>query len=126
MRKLILTALAMGALAVSADSASAQMQMAETEDVEIQAQVVDLSCKLVYDLSGDDHRMCTQVCADNGVPLGLLTADGQFYLPVTQAMPGASSNEMLREHAERTVTVKGKVVKRAGMPSIIIESVEAT
>ncbi|MDT8341353.1 MAG: hypothetical protein RQ751_07550 [Longimicrobiales bacterium] len=104
-------------------SAQMQMQMAETEEVEITGTVVDLSCKLVYNLTGDDHRMCSQVCADNGIPLGIVTDDGQFYLPVTAAMPGSGSNEMLRPHAEHKVTVKGKVVKRAGMPSIIIDNI---
>jgi hypothetical protein len=38
-------------------------------------------------------------------------------------MPGNGSNEMLRGHAEHRVTVRGKKLVRAGMPSIIIESV---
>lgn len=122
MRKLFATAFALGVIALSANPASAQ-QMADTEDVTFTAQVVDLSCKLVYDLSGEDHRMCTQVCADNGIPLGLLAEDGTFYLPVSAAMPGNGANEMLRPHAEHTVQVKGKVIERAGMNSIIIESV---
>lgn len=123
MRKLFATAFALGVIALSANPASAQ-QMADTEDVTFTAQVVDLSCKLVYDLSGEDHRMCTQVCADNGIPLGLLAEDGTFYLPVSAAMPGNGANEMLRPHAEHTVQVKGKVIERAGMNSIIIESVD--
>ena len=83
MRKLALTALSLGVLALSAMPASAQMmQMAEdAEEVSFTATVVDLSCKVVYNLSGDDHRMCSQACADNGIPLGLVTADGTFYLP---------------------------------------------
>lgn len=123
MRKFILTAFSLGFLALGASSVSAQ-EMSATEDVEFQATVVDMSCKLVYNLSGEEmHRMCAQVCADNGIPLGLLSDDGTYYLPVSAGMPGAGSNEMLRDHAERTVTVKGKVISRAGMNSIIIESI---
>ncbi len=122
MKKFLLTACALAMLGISAADAEAQT-MAATRDVEFEAQVVDLSCKLVYDLSGDMHRECAQVCADRGVTLGLLAADGTFYLPVSQAMPGAGSNELLKPHAEHTVKVKGKVVTRAGMNSIIIESV---
>lgn len=123
-RKKLLTLAAMtfGLVAVGAQNGAAQ-EMASTESVEFQAQVVDLSCKLVYNLSGDMHRECAQVCADRGVTLGLLAEDGTFYLPVSQAMPGAGSNEMLRPHAEHTVKVKGKRINRAGMNSIIIESV---
>ena len=126
MRKLALTALSLGVLALSAMPASAQMmQMAEdAEDVSFTATVVDLSCKVVYNLSGDDHRMCSQVCADNGIPLGLVTADGTFYLPVSAGMPGSGDNERLKPHAEHSVRVTGKVIKRAGMNTIIIDSVE--
>jgi len=122
------TGLALVALAAVATSASGQMQpqMAAAEDVEIQAQVVDMSCKLVYNLSGDMHRECAEVCADKGIPLGLLTADGTFFLPVSAAMPGTGSNAQLRPYAEQTVKVKGKRVNRAGMNSIIIESISAS
>lgn len=122
MRKVTLTTLALAALAVVAAPAAAQ-ELADTEDVEFTAQVVDLSCKLAFDMSGEGHRMCAQVCADAGIPLGLLTEDGDFYLPVSAAMPGTGANEMLRGHAEHTVTVKGRVIRRAGMNSIIIESI---
>lgn len=123
-RKLTTACLALGVMTL-ATPLSAQMQptAAESEDVEFQAQVVDLSCKLVYNLSGDMHRECAQVCADKGIPLGLLATDGTFYVPVTMAMPGTGDNARLRPFAERTVTVKGKSIKRAGMNSIIIESV---
>lgn len=127
MRKVALTALSLGIMALAANPASAQMmQMAEdAQEAEFTATVVDLSCKVVYGLTGDDHRMCSQVCADNGIPLGLVTADGEFFLPVSAAMPGASSNEELKAHAERQVRVSGKVIERAGMSTIIIESIEA-
>ncbi len=124
MRKLALTVLSLGVLALSAMPASAQTMAEDAEDVSFTATVVDLSCKVVFNLSGDDHRMCSQVCADNGIPLGLLTADGTFYLPVSAGMPGTSANERLKPHAEHTVRVTGKVIKRAGMNTIIIESVE--
>ena len=128
MRKLALGFIALAFVAISAVPASAQMKMAESEDVEFTAQVVDLSCNLVYNLSGDMHRECSQMCADMGVPLGLLgeflAEDGTLYLPVSQAMPGSSENERLKPHAEHTVTVKGKAIERGGMHTIIIESVE--
>jgi hypothetical protein len=127
MRKLSLSFLALAFVALSAVPASAQdmmPEMAEGEDVEFTAHVVDLSCKVVYGLEGDMHRECAQVCADRGVPLGLMAEDGTLYLPVSQAMPGAGDNERLRPHAEHAVTVKGKAIERGGMHTIIIESVE--
>ena len=125
MKKLALAVVAIAAFGLSARPAAAQeMAMAEGEDVEFTAQVVDLSCKVVYDLSGEEHRMCSQVCADNGIPLGLITEEGVLYLPVSKSMPGVGSNEELKPHAEHTVKVKGTAIERGGMNTIVIESVE--
>ncbi|MEJ2334493.1 MAG: hypothetical protein P8Y26_02540 [Gemmatimonadales bacterium] len=99
------------------------MEMADGKDVEFTAHVVDLSCKVVYGLSGEEHRMCSQVCADNGIPLGLV-ADGKLYVPVSRAMPGTGANEQLKPLAEKEVRVWGKVIERAGLNTIIIESIE--
>jgi len=128
MKKLALMIAAAGFMALGASPAGAQemkMKMAEGKDVEFTASVVDLSCKVVYSLNGEEHRMCAQVCADNGIPLGLVSAEGKLYLPVSKAMPGTGANEQLKPHAEREVKVKGKVIERGGMNTIIIESVEA-
>ena len=126
MKKLALMIAAAGFMALGARPAVAQemeMKMAEGEDVEFTAQVVDLSCKVVYGLTGEEHRMCAQVCADQGIPLVLLH-EGEIYLPVDKAMPGMGANEQLKPHAEQEVKVKGKVIERAGQKTIIIESIE--
>jgi hypothetical protein len=99
-------------------------QQAQFEDVTLTASVVDLSCKVVHNLSGADHRMCAQVCADQGIPLALLGEDGQIYLPVTVAMPGHGDNERLKPFAEQQVQVTGKVIDRGGIKSIVIEDVK--
>ncbi len=127
MKKLALMIAAAGFMALGARPAVAQemeMKMAEGEDVEFTAQVVDLSCKVVYGLTGEEHRMCARVCADQGIPLVLLH-EGEIYLPVDKAMPGTGANEQLKPHAEHEVKVKGKVIERGGLNTIIIESVEA-
>ncbi|MCK5412559.1 MAG: hypothetical protein KAJ67_10715 [Gemmatimonadetes bacterium] len=126
MKRLALAVAALG-FALGARPAVAQemmkMKMAEGEEVEFTAQVVDLSCKVVYGLTGEEHRMCAQVCADKGIPLVLLH-EGEIYLPVDKAMPGTGANEQLKPHAEQEVNVKGKVIERGGLKTIIIESVE--
>ncbi len=125
MRKLMMMpalALAVGFLGTG-ELAAQEMKAAEGTAVELSAQVVDLSCKVVYDLSGAAHRECAQVCADNGVTLALIDAEGNLYVPVSTAMPGSNANDKLRGHAEHNVKVKGKVIKRGGMNTIVIESV---
>lgn len=67
--------------------------------------------------------MCTQVCADNGVPLALLGSDRRIYLPVSMGMPGSSENARLREFAEEQVTVTGRIIQRDGIDGIVTDQV---
>ena len=127
MRKLALTALSLGLFALAAQPASAQMEdmkPAEGETISFTANVVDLSCKVVYNLSGDDHKMCAEVCFDLGVPLALMSEDGTLYLPVTMKMGMERGDKDLRAHVEHTVKITGKVIERGGMNTILIESIE--
>lgn len=106
---------------------AAQAQSTDSDEVEISAQVIDLSCFVANDLKGEEmHRECAQVCADEGVPLALLGDDGTIYHPVSKAMPssGDEMNQMLRPHAERNVTIRGQVIERGGSKGIIISSIQ--
>jgi hypothetical protein len=127
MRKILgtLASLAMFAVLATGTLAAQERPGRESaQDVTLTADVIDLSCKIVHDLSGDDHRMCAQVCADRGIPLALFV-DGQVYLPVSMDMPGTGANEQLKPFAEQKVRVTGKVIERGGMKSIIIEEIRA-
>jgi len=125
MRKNLLVVTGALFLAVAGVSSAAAQETGEAakKDVTITADVIDLSCKLVHGLSGPDHRMCAQVCADKGIPLALYK-DGEVYIPVSQGMPGDGSNELLRPFAEQTVQVKGKLIERGGMKAIVIEDIK--
>ncbi len=118
-----LTALALMAIILPA-SALAQMEAPSYEIQTISGTVVDLSCKFGHGLSGADHRMCAQVCADKGIPLVILGSDGKLYLPITADMPGSSSNDLLKEFAEQEVTVTGKVFSAGGASAIRIDKIK--
>ena len=124
MYKIALTALSLGLLMLAAQPASAQMPAAaDGTEISFTASVVDLSCKTVYNLSGGDHRMCAQVCFDQGIPLALMSEEGTLYVPVTMAMGQERGDKDLRGHAEHTVNVTGKVIERGGLNTILIESI---
>jgi hypothetical protein len=123
MYKFALTTLALGFFMLAAQPASAQMPAAEGTEITLTASVVDLSCNSVYGLSGDEHRMCSQVCFDQGVPLALLGEDGTLYIPVTTVMGMERGDKDLRAHAEHTINVTGKVITRGGLNTILIESI---
>ena len=110
-------------VAVSSSSAQERPGHETAREVTLTADVIDLSCKLVHNLSGADHRMCAQVCADNGIPLALFV-DGEVYLPVSMGMPGTGANEQLKPFAEQRVRVSGKVIDRGGIKSILIENIQ--
>lgn len=86
--------------------------------------VVDVSCKFGQGLSGKDHTMCAQVCADKGIPLVILGSDGKLYVPVSASMPGEGSNQQLKPYAEQQVTVTGKVFEAGGANAIQIASIK--
>lgn len=127
MLKRIIAGLSALALMAVILPASAQAQMMEAPSYEVQTitgTVVDLSCKFGHGLSGADHRMCSQVCADKGIPLAILSSDGKLYLPITADMPGSSSNDLLKEFAEQEVTVTGKVFSAGGASAIRIDEIK--
>ncbi|MFQ6047012.1 MAG: hypothetical protein ACE5PT_11765 [Gemmatimonadales bacterium] len=127
MLKHAVASLGVGAVLAFALPAQAQAQMMgnapEGKEATITGYVIDLSCKFRHGLSGDQHRMCAQVCADKGVPLAILGTDGTLYVPVSAGMPGESENAKLRDHAEHRVTVKGTVYEAAGAKAIEVASV---
>ena len=96
----ILVAFGWSLLGSAAAVPLAAQQTPAGETVTITADVVDLSCKYVQNASGAEHKMCAEVCADKGQPLGLLTADGQFLLPVNAGMGAAGENARLKPFVE--------------------------
>jgi hypothetical protein len=114
------------ALAMPVTARAQQMAMGkEPKGVEktITGTVIDVSCKFRHGLSGADHAMCAQVCADKGIPLAILGTDGKLYVPVSAGMPGEGSNAQLKPHAEHKVTVKGTVFEAGGANAIQIASI---
>jgi hypothetical protein len=118
-------ALALAGGSVLAAAPALAQEEAEDAANTITAQVVDMSCYLAAGLKGADHKMCSEVCAKAGVPLVFLGEDGNLYLPISMAMPSASFNEKLIEHAEQKVKVTGKVVERSGSHAIVVDKIAA-
>lgn len=130
MRKSLGSILAAGALCLvapgiaRAQSAGGMAMHAPTgEDVTITGTVIDVSCKFGQGLSGDQHVMCSQICADRGLPLAILGTDGKLYIPTSAGMPGDGQNARLREFAEQRVTIRGKAFRAAGATAVQIATI---
>ena len=114
--------LALGAL-FPAGAAAQAMKAPPSREATITGTVIDVSCKFGQGLSGADHKMCTEVCADKGIPLAILGSDGKLYIPTSAAMPGDGQNARLKPFAEQQVTVRGKIFDAGGAQAIQIESI---
>ena len=121
-RLLSVTAIAAGLSLAAAGTAAAQAPKGTQRTVT--GTVVDVSCKFSQGLSGSDHRMCAQVCADKGIPLAILGSDGRLYIPTSTAMPGDGQNGRLKEFAEQEVTVTGMVFDASGANAIQIATIK--
>ena len=100
-----------------------KMQPPASTQRTITGTVIDVSCKFGQGLSGAEHKMCSEVCADRGIPLAILADDGKLYLATSAAMPGDAQNARLKPFAEQRVTVTGKVFGAGGASAIQIEKI---
>ena len=85
--------------------------------------VIDVSCKFGQGLSGNEHKMCSEICSDRGLPLAILGDDGKLYFPASNAMPGDAQNGKLKPFSEQRVKVSGKVFAAAGAQAIQIATI---
>lgn len=112
-----LALLVVAASAWSAGSAEAH------EATSITGEVIDITCYISAGAKGDGHRQCAQVCADAGLPLGILGEDGNVYMTAGKGMPAPPATDMLRGHAAHMVTVEGTVSERDGARLIVVDKV---
>lgn len=114
---LTMAVLVAAAGAFSADKAAAQ------EMASVTGEVIDITCYIAGGMKGEDHRMCAQVCADVGLPLGILSTDGHVYMTAGKGMPAPPATDMLKGHAAHQVTVEGAVTERDGARLIVVDKV---
>lgn len=96
---------------------------ADGADVTLEGEVLDLSCYLTHGRKGRGHRTCAKRCAERGLPIGLLTDDGQVYLFLEDHADEAPYEEA-KKHAGKRVKVSGKAYGERGLKSIVLNSTE--
>ncbi|MCM4172807.1 hypothetical protein DHD32_15045 [Arenibacter sp. TNZ] len=99
-------------------STSAFAQSSET----IKGEVLDLSCYMTQDATGQGHKKCAQACLDKGLPAGILSENGTVYLLVEDHSASDAYKQVIGQAAEM-VEVTGKVVDKNGVKSIVVEKV---
>jgi hypothetical protein len=95
----------------------------------VTGEVMDLACYFDDGASGPAHAACARRCIEAGLPVGIKTQDGRIYLlvgpqrPLDQQGPKHESlNHQLAEYAATIVTIRGRVIDKAGLS--VVENAE--
>jgi hypothetical protein len=123
LRKSTVSVLALSIVSVGLTLQSGRAQSAE-EMKSVTGLVRDIACPLQNTKSTTTSysKDCILQCARAGSPLGVLTADGTTYLPVTTTMPD-TGQEQLKPFVGEIVEAKGKVFERNGGHAIEIKEI---
>jgi len=119
----LLFAVAAGGAVVSVTLEPGRAQSAD-ETKKVVGLVRDIACPLQNTKSTMTtySKDCIVQCAKAGSPLGILTADGSTYLPVTTTMPDMGQDQ-LKPFVGEMVEAKGKVFERNGGHAIEIKEI---
>ncbi|HET9766092.1 MAG TPA: hypothetical protein VFS60_04560 [Thermoanaerobaculia bacterium] len=86
-------------------------------------EIIDVACYVPNGAKGAGHADCAKKCAKAGMPLGLLTGDGDLVLLLADHEDG-KAYETVRELAGTTVEVSGKSAERDGMTVVTVTGVK--
>jgi hypothetical protein len=103
-----------------------RVSVRRVQDTTIAATVTDLNSWLGLGLSGPGHRAFAQARARTGQVLVLIGDDGGIIYPVAAQMPsGPVATDLLIQHAQRRVQVRGTLAQRGPARAIFIRTVSA-
>ena len=133
MKRIVIVALAVsaiGAATLALAQSSAQAPAAKAPAAKapatrsLKGEIVDTGCYLGHEAKGEKHISCATKCIANGMPMGLLTADGKLYL-LTLDHDNADPYNQAKTLAGKQVEVTGVLTERAGMKGIDVQGIKA-
>jgi hypothetical protein len=101
---------------------SGSVRSADTADVTLRGEVVDLHCYLTRGASGAEHAGCGNACLARGVTPGFLADDGRVFV-LLGARPFPVKDQIAGLAGEK-VTVTGTPVDRGGVRALQLKTVE--
>ncbi|HUI27306.1 MAG TPA: hypothetical protein VL403_14585 [Candidatus Kryptonia bacterium] len=87
------------------------------EAITVQGEILDMACYMAKGSMGPSHKACAQMCAKQGVPIGILTDAGEVYLLIEDHDNNAPY-EALKKLAGARAEVAGKKFVKQGVASI--------
>ena len=109
-------------VAAMAGPALAKTKAESAKAATVTGEVIDVSCYLMEGAKGDDHKGCATKCIENGMPVGILTDQGEVILAITA--DHASAKGLLLPYVAQRVTVTGTLNRRAGTSLIQVADVK--
>jgi hypothetical protein len=116
---------AMVAIAEPLQKTSMEGARANRAEATIEGLVRDIACP-IQNLDGDATHLsltCVRDCVKAGSPIGILTKDGELYLPISDKMPDYSQRQKLMPFVGKYVRVKGISFERNGTHAIVITEI---
>jgi hypothetical protein len=100
------------------------VRSADTTDVTLKGEVVDLHCYVTRGAAGPEHAGCANACIGRGVTPGFVAEDGRVFVllgarpfPVTDQVAGLAGEKVM---------VTGTPVDRGGVRAFQLKTVERT
>lgn len=97
---------------------------ADTADVTLTGEVVDLHCYVTRGAAGAEHAGCANACIGRGVTPGFVAEDGRVFV-LLGARPFPVKDQVAGLAGEK-VTVTGTPVERGGVRAFQLKTVERT
>jgi hypothetical protein len=104
----------------SAASAHEGHHHAKTKEVTLTGEVVDITCFVDHDGTGEKHASCAQKCISGGNPVGLLVKDTLYLIVMSSHEP---PNAKMAPYAGKLVQVTGKAAAKNGIHVLDLETV---
>jgi hypothetical protein len=95
--------------------------VAGAQEILVTGEVLNMTCYIVYNLSGPDHAECARVCIRSGLLVGIKAQDGKVYLLTGE--PGHSVNAELADYAAKIITINGRQTARDGFAQLQVEEI---
>ncbi len=94
------------------------------EDVTVQGEILDMTCYLHKGSKGRRHRACAEMCAEKGLPIGILTDADEVFLLIEDhddPAPYAAAAKL----AGHKAALKGKKYAKGGVAAIMVTEAKA-
>jgi hypothetical protein len=104
----------------SAFSPVSSRPAAAQEEIKVSGEILDMSCYLSKGSKGARHKTCAKMCAEKGLPIGVITESGDVYL-LLEDHDNPDPYDALKKLAGGNAEVGGKKFTRSGMQSILVQ-----